>query len=86
MYARFDDISEGSNPSPPSTAAQNAAMALAFLGPNHRGNVTFETIEEDGQGSGAEGGSGGEDRTPEPGVQFAESAPSPRERLSNTIR
>ena len=30
----------------PSSAAQNAAMALAFLGPNHRGNVTFEVIDE----------------------------------------
>ena len=41
-----DDESLGSSPLAPSSAAQNAAMALAFLGPNHRGNVTFETIEE----------------------------------------
>ena len=86
MYAGDDDISVGSNPGPPSSAAQHAAMALAILGPNHRGNVTFEAIDQDGEGLGAEGGSRGEERTPEPEVQFAEPAPSPRERLSSTIR
>ena len=45
-----DDVSVGSSPSNaanvPSSAAQQAALALAILGPNHRGNVTFEAIEE----------------------------------------
>ncbi|KAL0031937.1 hypothetical protein WJX79_006910 [Trebouxia sp. C0005] len=46
MHPLDDDESLGSSLSAPSSAAQKAAMALAFLGPNHRGNVTFETIEE----------------------------------------
>ena len=29
------------------TSVNQTAMALAFLGPNHRGNVTFETINDD---------------------------------------
>lgn len=32
-------------PPPPSSAAEHAAMALAILGPNHRGNVTFEALD-----------------------------------------
>lgn len=58
-----DDESLGSTPSAPSSAAQNAAMALAFLGPNHRGNVTFEAIDEgeDTETQGPEGRVGEED-------------------------
>jgi len=57
-----DDESLGSSPSAPSSAAQNAAMALAFLGPNHRGNVTFEAIDEgeDTETQGPEGNRVGE--------------------------
>lgn len=30
----------------PANVMDNTAMALALLGPNHRGNVTFEAIDE----------------------------------------
>ncbi len=57
-----DDESLGSSLAP-SSAAQNAAMALAFLGPNHRGNVTFEVIDEgeDTETQGLEGNHVGEE-------------------------
>ncbi len=63
MQPQDDDESLGSSPSAPSSAAQNAAMALAFLGPNHRGNVTFEAIEEgeDTETQGPEGKRAGEE-------------------------
>ena len=63
MQPLDDDESLGSSPSVPSSAAQNAAMALAFLGPNHRGNVTFEAIEEgeDTETQGPEGKRPGEE-------------------------
>lgn len=44
MYADDDGI-DISDAHPPSSAAEHAAMALAILGPNHRGNVTFEALE-----------------------------------------
>ena len=62
MQPLDDDDSLGSSPSAPSSAAQNAAMALAFLGPNHRGNVTFEAIgeAEETETQGPEGNHAGE--------------------------
>ncbi len=73
-----DEMSVGSTPSAPSapsSAAQNAAMALAILGPNHRGNVTFEAIDEEQQeqeGSVAEEEANPLNSTATSAVDFAE--------------
>ena len=89
MYANDDDISMGSNPSPPSSAAQNAAMALAILGPNHRGNVTFEAIEEaatDDASLLAEADAAVEGVDPVPEAPVVTSSQRPPERLNSSIR
>ena len=67
--------------SAPSTAAQNAAMALALIGPNARSNVTFEVADEQNgaeeeEGPAASGGGKLEDlgSTQNSGAVFVESA------------
>ena len=58
--ASYADV-DMSDATAPSSAEQHAAMAWALLGPNHRGNITFEAIKPDeGDEEGGEGASGGE--------------------------
>ena len=76
----------------PSSAEQHAAMAWALLGPNHRGNITFEAIQPDegndeGGDEEAEGGEkagSGEGGRTSPKAQQVAPLPSPRP-LSNSL-
>lgn len=87
MYADDDGI-DISDATPPSSAAEHAAMALAILGPNHRGNVTFEALESSGEGFPGEGRSSGEEGAGAPSMtrDAGLTHNTPPERLGSSIR
>lgn len=90
MFGVDDDISMDSAPSAPSSAAQNAAMALAILGPNHRGNVTFEAIDAGNSEQGQEGQITAEEEllnsTANSSVMFAERSAEPEVSMQSSFR
>ena len=82
MYASSADL-DISDATAPSSAEQHAAMAWALLGPNHRGNITFEAIKPDeGGGEGGEKAGSGEWGSK---AQQLATVTSPR-RLSSSLR